>query len=265
MTRTPVLYLPHGGGPLPLLGDPSHAPLSLFLEGIGKRLGDPAAILIISAHWEEKHPTLTSGGHPSLIYDYYGFPEESYRIKYPALGSPELSTRTAELLVSAGFECRENPERGFDHGMFVPLKLIFPNANIPCVQLSLNRHLNSQWHLQMGKALSSLRKENVLIIGSGLSFHNMQAFNSASNPKLSAEFDLWLAETCTDPSLSISEREQRLVEWETAPQARFCHPREEHLLPLHVCYGAAQSESPIARTVFNDSLMGHRVSGFLWE
>jgi aromatic ring-opening dioxygenase catalytic subunit (LigB family) len=261
---SPVLYLPHGGGPLPLLGDRDHQNMIDFLNRITPTLGEPSAILVISAHWEENKPTITSGELPPLIYDYYGFPDEAYQIKYPAPGDPVLAEKLFQLLQESGIDARLNDQRGFDHGLFVPLKIMYPDAAIPCVQLSLMNSLDPESHIQLGKALSDLRRENVLIIGSGFSFHNLRALLSQSchepDPKNEA-FENWLIDTCTRESISENERERRLVAWEDAPFARYCHPREEHLLPLHVCYGLSKSA---AKLVFDSEIIGKKTSAFLW-
>ncbi|MGZ8881699.1 MAG: DODA-type extradiol aromatic ring-opening family dioxygenase, partial [Methylosarcina sp.] len=172
---SPVLFIPHGGGPLPLLGDKEHQTLVHFLQEIAPSLGRPSAIVLISAHWEENIATITSGPSPSLIYDYYGFPEETYRIQYPAPGSPGLADKIFRLLQQSGISTRLDDQRGFDHGLFVPLKIMFPRVDIPCVQLSLVNNLDPATHIGIGKALAELRKDKVLIIGSGFSFHNLKA------------------------------------------------------------------------------------------
>ena len=260
-----VFYLPHGGGPLPLLGEPSHQSLVECLNRIQPRLGNPSAILLISAHWEGKTALVTSAVQPDLVYDYYGFPAESYDIQYPVAGSPQLASRVAALLEQSQIPCKQIDDRGFDHGVFVPLKLIYPEANIPCVQLSLLQDLNPRKHIDMGKALAPLRQEGVLIIGSGMSFHNMRVLMQPGDRNSeSVVFDQWLQQTVCAESLSVEEREQKLIDWTKAPHARFCHPREEHLLPLHVCYGAAEQEKP-AEAVFDDYLLGAKISGFLWQ
>ncbi|WP_318996756.1 class III extradiol ring-cleavage dioxygenase [Marinobacter sp.] len=213
------------------------------LRGFADQLRRPSAILVISAHWEASVVTITAGDQPPLIHDYHGFPPEAYRIRYPCPGEPALAGRIQEMLEQAGIPARLDPRRGFDHGMFVPLKLMYPEADIPCVQLSLVDTLDAETHLEIGRALQGLNYENLLVIGSGFSFHNMQAFFEANTPEVEARnqaFENWLEQTCTDPSLSESRRWQLLAEWDRcAPYARFCHPREEHLLPLHVCYGLA--------------------------
>lgn len=266
-TLSPVLYLPHGGGPLPILGDKGHEKMVAFLKEIISKLGEPSAILVISAHWEEDQATITSGSRPEIIYDYSGFPAEAYQIQYPAPGYPQLAKEVLELIAASGMPARMDEQRGFDHGLFVPLKLMYPQAQIPCIQLSLLRNLDPAKHIALGKAIASLRKKNILIIGSGMSFHNLKAFFSQNidSSKENVAFDSWLIETCTNPAISLEAREQRLIEWEKAPSARFCHPREEHLLPLHVCYGIAFAETPIAEVVFNQEIMGKRTTSLLWQ
>lgn len=258
-----VLFIPHGGGPLPLLGDKKHQKMVDFLKRISPTLGNPSTILVISAHWEEDKVTITSGEAPSLIYDYSGFPDEAYDIKYPAPGNPVLARKIFHLLVDNGIEARLDNNRGFDHGLFVPLKIMFPAANIPCVQLSLLTSLDPKAHIQMGKVLSELRNENILIIGSGLSFHNMKAFfqtMSAPDEK-NEKFENWLIDTCTNSKITADVREEKLEAWTEAPFARYCHPREEHLLPLHVCYGFC---STAAELIFEDKVLDKKVSAFLW-
>ena len=259
-----VLLIPHGGGPMPLLGDESHRSMVSFLKEIRPTLGDPSAILVISAHWEEDEAVITSGETPSLIYDYYGFPDEAYEIEYPVPGDPVLARKIYDLLQDSGIRTRLDDRRGFDHGLFVPLKIMFPEASIPCVQLSLINTLDPETHIEIGKALSDLRKENVLILGSGFSFHNLKAFFSqttdVSDPKNEA-FERWLIDTCTNENISDDEREMRLIEWSNAPFARYCHPREEHLLRLHVCFGLSNT---IARLVFDGNVAGKKTSGFRW-
>jgi 4,5-DOPA dioxygenase extradiol len=259
-----VLFLSHGGGPMPLLGDEGHRHLVQFIQAITPTFAKPAAILLISAHWEEDVPTITSGASPALIYDYYGFPKEAYAIKYPAPGAPALAQQVFNLLKSAGIEARLDDKRGFDHGLFVPLKMMYPAADIPCVQLSLVNSLQAAQHIQIGKALAALRNDNVLIIGSGFSFHNMRAFfapASAETQALNSAFEHWLTDTCASQQLTEAAREQRLIDWARAPGARFCHPREEHLLPLHVCYGVAGAA---AKQVYEFEILGKMSSAYIW-
>ncbi len=264
---SPVLYLPHGGGPLPILGDRKHEGLIAFLKGISQTIQEPSAILVISAHWEENAATITSQYQPKMIYDYSGFPAQAYEIKYPAYGDSALAQDIVELLEKDGFTANLNAQRGIDHGTYVPLKLMYPEAHIPCLQLSLLKNLDPSMHIEIGRSIASLRNKNVLIIGSGMSFHNLRLFFQPETDSLnkSIAFDRWLVDTCTRKSLSNVEREKRLIAWESAPHARYCHPREEHLLPLHVCFGAASIETSTAKLIYNEDLLGARVSALLWN
>lgn len=262
--KAQIVYFSHGGGPFPLLGEPSHQNMVEFMQKLPETIREPEAILVISAHWEEKVPTLLSSSAPGMLYDYYGFPEESYTIQYPAPGQPELAGEIAQRLKNSGFSVALDSQRGFDHGLFVPLKLMYPNATIPALQLSLIQGLDASSHLEMGKALQGLMDRNILIIGSGFSFHNMYGFDyavSALPDGKNEQFQDWLIETCTGP-LSWAEREQRLQSWEEAPSARYCHPREEHLLPLHVCAAATQTAAEVA---FDGAIAGKRAVALLWK
>jgi len=265
MSLAPILYIPHGGGPLPVLGDPHHRALANFLTKIPQRITPPTAILVISAHWEAELATLTYHAQPELIYDYYGFPDEAYQLHYPAKGYPALAKSIAEHLQNDHYPIALDEQRGFDHGMFIPLMLMYPNADIPVLQLSLLRSLDPEAHVQLGEKLAFLRQQNVLILGSGMSFHNIQTFFSPSEQSTnkSHAFDLWLQTTCLSTELNESTRKAMLINWQQAPQARFCHPREEHLLPLHICLGAASGAK--AELVFNEKLMAASISSFLWQ
>lgn len=256
-----IIYLPHGGGPLPLLGDPGHRQLSAFLRSLAAKISRPEAILVVSAHWETLAPTLTSSGNPSLIYDYYGFPEQSYQLRYPAPGAPALAEDIANTLRASGIDAGLDPQRGLDHGVFVPLTLIYPEADIPCLQLSLQADLSAEAHLKLGEALRPLKDRNILVIGSGLSFHNMGAFGSALGERENLAFEAWLAEVCCGETFSDTQRRAALAGWHQAPGAAFCHPRAEHLLPLHVC--AAMAGTP-AQQIFFDKVIGKWASGYLW-
>jgi aromatic ring-opening dioxygenase catalytic subunit (LigB family) len=234
-----------------------------FMIRLPARLTRPDAIVVVSAHWEERVPTLLGAQYPPMFYDYYGFPDQAYEITYPAPGSPELARRIAGLLEGENIPAKVDPQRGFDHGLFIPLKLMYPQADIPALQLSLIRGLDAAAHLRLGHALRGLLPDNILVIGSGFSFHNMRAFfaqNMGAPDRANEAFQDWLIDTCTGP-LAQSERERRLVAWESAPSARYCHPREEHLLPLHVCSGMAGAP---AELVFDDQILGKRGVAFLW-
>jgi 4,5-DOPA dioxygenase extradiol len=259
-----ILYLSHGGGPLPLLGDPAHQELNRCLQEIATSIPVPSSILVVSAHWEESSPHITASAHPKLIYDYSGFPAAAYHIKYPASGHPQLAQSIYDSFTAAKINSFLDNQRGFDHGLFVPLSIMYPKANIPCVQLSLLNNLDPLAHINLGKALQHLQQENVLVIGSGFSFHNMRAFfspDTAETTAMNGAFQQWLQDTCANTSISEQEREKRLVNWATAPFARYCHPREEHLLPLHVCYGMAGRACTKAIEL---EIMNKKASMFLW-
>ncbi|HEC19533.1 MAG TPA: dioxygenase [Gammaproteobacteria bacterium] len=262
--RPRALFLSHGGGPMPLLDDPLHREMVEKLRLIAGRISRPSAIIVVSAHWEENLPTVNASASPSLIYDYYGFPEESYDIQYPCPGEPLLAEQVRGLLNKAGIESDIDTQRGFDHGLFVPLKIIYPEADIPCIQLSLVNNLDPVEHINIGKALAGLERDDLLIIGSGFSFHNLRAFYAPSEPDSDAmnrAFEQWLMDTCTNTAVDEDERSQRLIHWSQAPFARYCHPREEHLLPLHVCYGVAQSA---CSECFVLTIMNKQSSMYLW-
>ncbi|MEI7847376.1 MAG: class III extradiol ring-cleavage dioxygenase [Chloroflexota bacterium] len=261
--KAQVIYMGHGGGPLPLLGDASHKKMIDFIIQLPQTLKKPDAILVISAHWKENNPTIQSSPNPAMFYDYYGFPEKAYEIKYPAPGNPELANKIDKLLQANKISSRLDQTRGFDHGLFIPLSLMYPEADIPAIQLSLIQGLNPAEHIALGQALNALMSENILVIGSGFSFHNMRGFFGAANDGTDPANDLfqnWLIETCVSPMLQ-SERENRLINWQNAPSARYCHPREEHLLPLHVCFGMAGTQ---AKLIFDDKILGKRNVSFLW-
>lgn len=259
-----ALYLSHGGGPLPLLGDEAHQEMVENLEYLARTIPEPSAVIVVSAHWEAPRPTLTGAEQPSLIYDYHGFPGAAYRIQYPAPGNPYLAQRIAGLFAEQGIPADIDEQRGFDHGLFVPLKILYPKANIRCLQLSLVDTLDPQEHMRIGQVLSGLSDDKILVIGSGLSFHNMKALMSNrtnEDDSLNEAFEQWLMETCTSKTFNEAERQRRLTNWASAPGARYCHPREEHLLPLHVCYGVARAP---AREAFSFRVMGRMASAYLW-
>lgn len=264
-TKRQALFISHGGGPMPLLGDPGHQQLVDTLQQVATTLPKPSAILLVSAHWEEPIATVSSSPTPGLLYDYNGFPAEAYQIQYPAPGEPALARQVVNCLQQAGLPAQENATRNFDHGMFVPLKLMYPQADIPCVQLSLLTSLDASAHLKLGKALQKLQYPGLLVIGSGFSFHNLRAFLSPPTAETNARnqaFDAWLTDTCSNPNLTTAERELRLQNWAEAPAALFCHPREEHLLPLHVCAAYAGNAS---QTHYSVNVMNKESGMFYWE
>ena len=257
-----IVYFSHGGGPLPLLGDPGHKAMIEFMNVLPEQIERPDLILVISAHWEEAVPTLLGSPNPPMFYDYYGFPPETYTVQYPAPGAPDKSSQIAQILGNAGIPARINQTRGYDHGHFIPLLMMYPQANIPTLQLSLVRGLDPEQHLQLGEALRPLLDENILVIGSGFSFHNMSAFSWHANGKpdpANEAFQDWLIDANTKQT--YVETREALLNWEHAPSARYCHPREEHLLPLLVCAGLSQAP---AQVLFDDQILGKRGLAFGW-
>lgn len=259
-TAQPSLFIPHGGGPCFFM-EWNMGPrdtwknMEAWLRGLGATLpARPKAIVVISGHWEEQAFTVTGAATPPLIYDYYGFPEHTYRLQYAAPGDPALAAHIVSLLNSAGLPSRVDPARGLDHGVFIPFMLIFPEADIPIVQLSLHHSLDPALHSRAGQALASLRGEGVLITGSGMSYHNMQGFGAAGR-QASEQFDGWLFDTLCGADASMSA----LCQWEEAPSARAAHPREEHLIPLMVAAGAGEGA---AARIYSDHVLGVAVSAF---
>jgi aromatic ring-opening dioxygenase catalytic subunit (LigB family) len=261
--RMPVAFVPHGGGPWPFvevgLGERSELDaLAAYLRALpGLPPRKPAALLVVSAHWEAPAPTVMTSPRPPMLYDYYGFPPASYAITWPAPGEPRLAARVRTLLAGAGFETAEDSERGFDHGTFVPLKLAYPDADVPTVQLSLKAGLDPREHLAMGRALAPLRDEGVFIVGSGMTFHNLRAFRDPRSAPAAEAFDAWLREAATG---APAERDRRLADWARAPAARATHPREEHLLPLMVVAGAAGDDR--GTIPYNGTYAGLRISAY---
>ncbi len=232
-----------------------------FLRSVAGTLPErPRALLIVSGHWEEDAPKVTGHTSPPLIYDYHGFPPHTYQLRYPAPGDPELAGKVADLLTEAGFAAGLDPQRGYDHGVFIPMLLSFPAADIPVVQLSLLANRDPKAHLRVGAALEPLRDEGVLLIGSGMSYHNMRGFFGATPAHAAASnaFDAWLAETVQNADPEV--RNDRLAHWAGAPAARLAHPEEEHLLPLMVAAGAAANDR--GRVTFSDDRIGVRVSAY---
>lgn len=258
----PCFFISHGGGPWPWMSGQREGPyarLTASLQQMASSLPTPPrAILMVSAHWEAPAFTLQAHPQPPMIYDYYGFPEHTYQIRYPAAGSPELARLAAGLLQAAGLPTALDGQRGYDHGAYTPLAVAWPDAGIPVVQLSLLEGLDPQQHLQAGRALAPLREQGILLIGSGLSYHNLHRFGPAARQP-SAVFDQWLQQCMSLPAI---RRSQTLLHWTQAPAARLAHPREEHLLPLMVIAGAAEQEA--ARLIYHEArfMGGVSVSSF---
>ena len=231
--------------------------MAAYLRGIGGALGaKPRAVLVISAHWEAPVATLNSGERPPLLFDYYGFPPHTYQLQYPAAGAPDLVPQVRTLLAAAGFQSAADASRGFDHGVFIPFMLVYPQADVPILQLSLLEGLDPERHLALGRALAPLREQGVLIVGTGMSYHNLGKMFSGTADAEARAFDDWL-----DAAVGGSAtREQQLIAWKRAPGAAAAHPREEHLLPLMVAAGAAPGEA--ARRNYHETLLGKPIAGF---
>jgi len=259
----PTFFVPHGAGPCFFMDwNPPHTwdNMAGFLKGIAATLPTrPRAIVLVSGHWLTPDFSTTGQARPELIYDYYGFPPHTYELAYPAAGDPELAQQIVQSLESSGLAAQVDGKRGFDHGVFIPLKLMFPTADVPVVQLSLRQDLDAAAHINVGRALASLRDEGVLIVGSGMSFHNMRGYGDPRYTPVSAVFDDWLtAAVESEPA----QRDALLQQWEQAPHARDCHPprAEEHLLPLMVAAGAAADS--IGRKVYSETIMETTISAY---
>src|SRR5690554_3693222 len=264
--RQPVLFIPHGGGPCFFMDwSPADTWVGMgnFLKQVASTLPQrPSAIVLVSAHWMAPQFRVTGHARPELIYDYYGFPEHTYELTYPAPGQPQLAEQVAQLLNTENIPAQVDVQRGFDHGMFIPLKLMFPKADIPVIQLSLRQDLDPQAHLQVGQTLATLRDQNVLIVGSGMSFHNMRAYGYSRFSAISDEFDTWLTRAVESPA---AEREQLLKNWAEAPHAYLCHPQgdEEHLIPLLVAAGAGGKEA--GQKIYSERVMQTTISAFRFD
>lgn len=260
--RQPTFFIPHGGGPCFFMDDPrgTWTGMAAFLRDLPASLPErPRAILIVSGHWETEGFAFTGAARPALVYDYHGFPRHTYALRYDAPGSPALAARAAALLVQAGVAAAVDPARGLDHGVFVPLKVALPEADIPVVEMSVDRTLDPALHLAAGRALSALRDDKVLILASGMSFHNMRGYGDPRFTAPSAAFDAWLTQAAARPGAA---RADDLARWAEAPAARLSHPRAEHLLPLMVAAGASEGAG---ERVYSETVMETVISGFRFE
>ena len=259
-----IIYLSHGGGPLPILDDPTHDKMIQFMKDLPYKIKKPDSIIVISAHWEEDMITIQSGSEPDMMYDYYGFPEAAYSIHYPCKGDPNLALKIAGIFKENGIVYRLDDNRPYDHGAYIPLKMMYPNADIPVLQISLHHNLDPLTHLNLGKALRPLLEENILIIGSGFSFHNMRQFDfDGKNIEdvRNNEFQDKLIDICCSEK-DEGKKVAYFTNWEGIPGARYAHPREEHLLPLLVCAGLSKD---VGTKVFDNYILGKRATAFLWE
>ncbi|MDE2445282.1 MAG: dioxygenase [Alphaproteobacteria bacterium] len=246
----PTYFISHGGGPWPWLPDMRKmlATLETSLANMSAEIGEkPKAILMISGHWEQDDFAVQTSPAPGMVYDYGGFPAHTYQIKYAAPGAPEIAKRVTALLKAAGLPTHEDATRGFDHGVFAPMQVMYPNADIPLLQVSILHNYDPAAHLALGRALAPLRKEGVVIVGSGLSYHNLRLFGPGAKAP-SAAFDAWLDDAM---NAEPAKRTAELLAWEKAPSARICHPQEDHLVPLMAAVGAAENEK--ATRVYHDT------------
>ena len=260
--KLPSLFIPHGGGPCFFMPDPGHTwtGMASFLRQLAGMLPEqPKAIIVVSGHWETSGFAFTGAAHPGLIYDYSGFPADTYQLRYDVPGAPALAARAAELLVAAGLAASVDPGRGLDHGVFVPLMLVFPDADIPVIEMSVERDLDPALHAAAGRALAPLRNEGVSIIGSGMSFHNMRGYGDPRSTAPSQAFDQWLTQAVEQPG---DERAASLNVWAEAPSARFAHPAAEHLLPLMVAAGASEVAG---KRIYSELVMQTAISAFRFE
>ena len=231
--RFPAVFVSHGAPTLPIEASPARD----FLAGLGKTLGKPKAILVVSAHWEGSEAAVSAAAQPETIHDFFGFPQELYRMAYPAPGAPELASRVSKLLGAIGIATHLHPTRGLDHGAWVPLLLMYPDADIPVTQLTVQPPLGTRHHFELGEALRPLRDDGMLILGSGGATHNLYEFGrhrrDAPPPAWVTGFQEWLGSTVesgkTDDFLHYRER---------GPDAARNHPSEEHFLPIFVAAGA---------------------------
>jgi aromatic ring-opening dioxygenase catalytic subunit (LigB family) len=253
--KLPTYFISHGGGPWPYI--PEMRSMFRYLEasliGIVRELREePRAVLVVSGHWEASEFSLTSNPNPPMVYDYSGFPPYTYQVQYPAPGDPTLAQEAQALLRDAGLHASLDPAQGYDHGTFTPLVIMYPEANVPIVQLSMKHGYDPSEHLAAGRALAKLREANVLIIGSGLSYHNMRAMGPPGE-HASKTFDQWLQQALLKSTGAT--RSNLLTEWSSAPAARQAHPREDHLIPLMIAVGAAEGEQA-ALVYHEDGLFG---------
>lgn len=253
----PTYFISHGGGPWPWMKREWGSTMDVLersLQAIPREIGGkPKAVLVVSGHWEAPAFTVQASPRPSMVYDYTGFPAHTYQVTYPAPGAPALAARVEALLEAAGIPAASDDRRGYDHGTFAPLVAMYPEADVPVLQLSLKAGYDPAAHLAAGRALAPLRAEGVLIIGSGLSYHNLRRMGPEAR-EVSRAFDDWLQQVLL--GASPEERVRRLLRWTEAPAARAAHPQEDHLIPLMVAVGAAEAEEA-ACVYHEEAFFGH--------
>lgn len=237
----PTHFISHGGGPWPWVPNMAaeFAPLEASYRKLAESLQQkPKAVLMISGHWETESFAVQHCKRPPMVYDYGGFPPETYEVSYPAPGAPELAEDVAQRLHRAGLPTRLDDTQGYDHGTFVPMSVLFPEADVPLFQVSLQHGYDPAIHWEMGRALAPLRDDGILIIGSGLSYHNLRLFGPEAREP-SEGFDQWLQQALQLPP---EARRKAILNWEQAPYARVSHKKEDHLAPLFVILGASERD-----------------------
>lgn len=237
MASMPALFVSHGA---PTLLLETQSPTYAFFTRLAAQLPRPKAVLAVSAHWTTAQPTVSAAVAPQTIHDFYGFPEELYRLRYDPPGAPDVAARVAALLTTGGMPAAIHPTRGLDHGAWAPMRLIWPDADIPVLQLSVQPQEDAARHLALGRLLRPLSDEGVLLLASGSATHNLGALDwgggvpGAAPPAWSAAFADWLSGRIEAGDAAA------LVDWRKAgPAARTAHPTDEHFLPLLVALGAA--------------------------
>ena len=261
--RLPVYFISHGGGPWPWIPEMRSrlATLEASLADMPRQIGrKPRAVLVISGHWEADQFMVMGTPKPPMVYDYSGFPPHTYSIHYDAPGAPDVAERVRQLLETAGIPAGIDTRQGFDHGTFSPLEVMYPQADVPVLQLSLKHGYDVDAHLAAGRALAPLRDEGILIVGSGLSYHNLRNFGPSARAP-SAAFDAWLREILKPASAEA--RAASLRAWSQAPAARLAHPQEDHLVPLMVAAGAAGDDP--STLVYHDAHVFGGVTASSWR
>lgn len=242
MTQAPSLFISHGSPMLALEDGPAHR----YLAELGQRLAKPAGIVVVSAHHEDEVPTVTANPAPPTIHDFGGFPRALFEMTYPAPGSPALAGEVRAALAARGIASRSDPERGLDHGAWVPLKLMYPMADIPVVSLSIEPHRDPAYHYALGEALRPLRERNILILGSGSITHNLREL---ARPEPNAPIAPWAAAFTewVNRNVEAGDVGELLDYRERAPEAQRAHPTDEHFLPFFAAFGAARTDEPATR------------------
>lgn len=264
--RMPIICIPHGGGPMPLLNDPGHAKLLASWEELGDLIRNlkPNAICVISAHWLKRHPTILNQSNHELFFDYYGFPKETYSVKYPAKGvSKDYQDMIQARLQSCFKTVKIDHNRGLDHGVFIPMKCLVPEADIPVFQVSCLSSMDFNEHAKLGRCLSSLLDDGILLLGSGMMYHNMGYFRSAAGHRNSQEFHKQVVKilkqegSIEDKQASFDLFRKTKLFWEV-------HPSPDHFLPFIVSAAAANWD-PNYELQFYDEIMRTYNGTFIWK